>query len=236
MNRNLWREPAAVTVFLIVATAIIAWSGADLTVSAPFCIGGKWPVGDLFPWHALYKLDRIPAFGLALFGLTAFLCSFFRQNLLQWRRSGAFLVLLLILGPGLMVNAAFKDHWGRPRPREIVQFGGQKQFLQPWQKGEDGKGRSFPSGHGSAAFYMTAPFFIYRRGNRRLARFWLAGGLAFGILMSIARITQGGHFLSDNLWAWGMVHLCALFLAAILKPELVKAASPPAAERMACST
>jgi hypothetical protein len=30
--------------------------------------------------------------------------------------------------------------------------------------------------------------------------------------MSMARITQGGHFLSDNLWAWGMVHLSALAL------------------------
>jgi membrane-associated PAP2 superfamily phosphatase len=115
-----------------------------------------------------------------------------------------------------MVNVVFKDHWGRPRPREIVQFGGQKQFLQPWQKGEDGKGRSFPSGHASAAFYMTAPFFIYRRTNKQLARIWLAGGLTFGLLMSIARITQGGHFLSDNLWAWGMVHLTALALCYIL--------------------
>jgi len=116
-----------------------------------------------------------------------------------------------------MVNAVFKDHWGRPRPREIVQFGGKKQFLQPWQKGEDGKGRSFPSGHASAAFYMTAPYFIYRRSNKRIARVWLLSGLVFGLFMSIARITQGGHFLSDNLWAWGMVHLCALVLAACLK-------------------
>ena len=24
------------------------------------------------------------------------------------------------LGPGLVVNVLFKDHWGRPRPREVV--------------------------------------------------------------------------------------------------------------------
>ena len=38
------------------------------------------------------------------------------------------------------------------------------------------------------------------------------GGLFFGVLMSIARITQGGHFLSDNLWSWGMIHLTAMVL------------------------
>ena len=212
MRREYWLEPAAVVAFLVVSTALIAWSGADLTVSAPFCREGKWPIGYLFPWQALYRLDRIPSFALALCGLAACAASFFRQNLRHWRRSGAFLVLLLALGPGLLVNAVFKDHWGRPRPRDIVQFGGQKQFLQPWQKGEDGKGRSFPSGHASAAFYMTAPYFIYRRSNKCRARVWLLGGLTFGFFMSIARITQGAHFLSDNLWAWGMVHLTALAL------------------------
>jgi membrane-associated PAP2 superfamily phosphatase len=202
-----------VIAFLVVSTVLIAWTGADLALSAPFCREGTWPIGYLFPWQMLYRLDRIPAFALALFGLAAGIASFFRQDLRHWRRRGAFLVLLLALGPGLMVNAVFKDHWGRPRPREIVQFGGQKQFLQPWLKGEDGTGRSFPSGHASAAFYMSAPFFIYRRTNKRRARIWLLGGLIFGVFMSIARITQGAHFLSDILWAWGMVYLMALALS-----------------------
>lgn len=236
MRRNPWLEAAAVALFLVVSTALIAWTGADLTVSAPFCIEGKWPIGDVFPWRALYRLDRIPAVVLALSGLAACAASFYRQDLLQWRRAGAFLVLLLALGPGLMVNAVFKDHWGRPRPREIVQFGGQKQFLHPWQIGIDGDGRSFPSGHASAAFYMTAPFFIYRRRNKRLARIWLLGGLVFGLFMGMARITQGGHFLSDNLWAWGMVHLCALFLAALLRPELPETHSLSTEGRVECST
>jgi membrane-associated PAP2 superfamily phosphatase len=206
-------EPAAVTAFLVVSTLLIDWCGVDLAISARFFMDGKWPVGDQFPWQALYRLEGVPAAVLTLFGFSAFLASFFRPGLRHWRKAGAFLVLLLALGPGLLVNAVFKDHWGRPRPREIVQFGGQKQFLHPWQKGGDETGHSFPSGHASAGFYMTAPFFIYRRSNKRLARFWLTGGLVFGVVMSFARIAQGGHFLSDNLWAWGMVHLTALALA-----------------------
>jgi membrane-associated PAP2 superfamily phosphatase len=45
----------------------------------------------------------------------------------------------------------------------------------------------------------------------------MAIGLIFGTLMSVARIAQGGHFLSDTVWAWGIVHLCALVLVSLLK-------------------
>jgi len=219
-------EALSLVAFLVIATALIGVSGADLAVSASFCTAGRWPVGDRFFWQLLYRLDRIPSITLAVVGLAGFGLSYAGNRYYRWRRAGAFLVLLLILGPGLLVNTVFKDHWGRPRPREIVQFGGTKQFLHPWQKGEDGKGRSFPSGHSSAAFYMAAPYLIYRRTNRRRAYAWLAGGLLFGMLMSIARITQGAHFLSDNLWAFGMVALSALLLAALLDLDGAAADSP----------
>jgi len=235
MRRSILIEALTVLVFLVVATGVIAVTGADLAVSSRFYIDGTWPVGDLFFWHLLYRLDRFPSISLGVAGLAAFLISFARVDYYRWRRSGIFLFLLLILGPGLLVNTVFKEHWGRPRPREIIEFGGKKQFLHPWQKGEDGNGRSFPSGHSSAAFYMTAPYFVYRRSNKRLARIWLSGGLIFGVLMSIARIAQGGHFLSDNLWAWGMVHLTALALYYCLGLDQADK-SPPKTEILTCST
>jgi membrane-associated PAP2 superfamily phosphatase len=115
------------------------------------------------------------------------------------------------------VNSVLKEHWGRPRPREVTLFGGSKQFLQPWQKGESGKGRSFPSGHSSAAFYLAAPYLVYRRSNLRAALIWLTAGISFGLVMSVARITQGAHFLSDTLWAFGVVSICALLLSALFR-------------------
>jgi len=206
------RDFAIPVVILVLGTIVIGLSGVDLKLASLFCVGGKWPVGDLQPWHALYKLDRIPAFIVGLSGLGAALLGLMYQERRSWIRPGFFLVILLAIGPGLVVNSVFKEYWGRPRPREIVQFGGKKEFLHPWQKGVAHAGRSFPSGHSSAAFYLTAPYFVYRRRNGRVARFWLIGGVSFGVLMSIARISQGGHFLSDTLWAWGMVHLIAVAL------------------------
>jgi len=205
-----------VLLFLATVTALIAHTGADLSLSSYFYRAGGWPVGEQFLWKLLYRMDGYPAFIIAIFGLCAACYGSLKPQRHPWRCRGIFLVLLLALGPGLLVNAVFKKHWGRPRPCEIVQFGGAKQFLQPWQPGVNGQGRSFPSGHGSAAFYLTAPFFIYRRTKPAVARRWLAGGLVFGLLMSFARITQGGHFLSDILWAWGMIHMSAIVLSALL--------------------
>ncbi len=210
------RDFALPVLILVLATIVISASGADLKVSSLFCIDGKWPVGDQQPWHLLYLLDRGPSIALGICGLVAAIIGSRDKQRRNWIRPGLFLVILLVLGPGLLVNVVFKEHWGRPRPREVVQLGGTKEFLHPWQKGIAHNGRSFPSGHSSAAFYMTAPFFVFRRRKPTVARWWMAGGLFFGVLMSIARITQGGHFLSDNLWAWGMVHLTAVALYYLL--------------------
>lgn len=213
---------------LVMATIVIAFTNADLKLSALFCIDGKWPIGYQQPWHLLYVLDRGPAIVLALSGLTAAIVGIIYKQRRAWIRPGLFLVILLALGPGLIVNSIFKEYWGRPRPREIVQCGGTKEFLHPWQKGIVHKGRSFPSGHSSAAFYLSAPFFLYRRTKPRTAAIWMTGGLVFGVLMSIARITQGGHFLSDTLWAWGIVHLTAVALYYLLQLDRdeIPAATP----------
>ncbi len=206
---------------LVLATILITVTNADLKLSALFCVGGKWPVGYLQPWQALYKLDRIPSFFIGFIGLLAVLSGYMYQSRRHWIKPGLFLIILLLLGPGLIINSIFKEYWGRPRPREIVQFAGKKEFLHPWQKGVAHNGRSFPSGHSSAAFYISAPFFVYRRREPRVAAWWMAGGLVFGTLMSVARITQGGHFLSDTLWAWGVVHLTAVSLYYLMRLDQV---------------
>ncbi|MCE1226922.1 MAG: phosphatase PAP2 family protein [Geobacteraceae bacterium] len=216
---RFWAELWMVLVLLMIATGLLAHSGADLRLSACFYRAGGWPIGEQFPWKLLYRIDRIPAVLLAFGWLVVAIRSVTVPSLRQWRRAGIFLVLLLILGPGLLVNSAFKEHWGRPRPRDVIQLGGSKEFLQPWQSGISGKGRSFPSGHSSAAFFLATPWFVYRYRKPVVARCWFWGGIVFGVLMSMARIVQGGHFLTDCLWAFGMVWLAGQVLAALLMPE-----------------
>ncbi len=216
MKRINWLEAISVLLLLIIVTTLIAVTDADLQISSLFYQSGGWPVGERFPWKLLYRIDRYPGLLLAIFGLCAAIYGSYNPEFRSWRRKGVFLVFLLALGPGLMVNAVFKDHWGRPRPREVTQFGGTKQFLQPWQPAINQHGRSFPCGHGSAAFYMAAPYFIYRRKRPVIAMGWLAGGVLFGMMMSYARIAQGAHFFSDTVWSLGMVYLVGVILSGLL--------------------
>ncbi|MCI5227143.1 MAG: phosphatase PAP2 family protein [Candidatus Electrothrix sp. AX2] len=139
--------------------------------------------------------------------------------LAPWRKRAIFILLLLALGPGLVVNVLLKGELGRPRPRQIVEFGGEYQFTQCWQPGEGGSNSSFPSGHATIAFFLMAPWFILRdekEQKKRYAEIFLLTGILFGTLVGIARILQGGHFVSDILWAGGLLYLLGSILGLAL--------------------
>lgn len=211
MNRKLFDFCLPVAL-LVLLTVLIAATGLDLKASTYFHRPDGWPLGNEQPWRFFYLYGYFPAYILGGAALALFAASFMKPALAGWRRNSAFMVILLMLGPGILVNSVFKELWGRPRPREIVQFGGEKQFHQPWERGVAGEGKSFPSGHGASAFYLAMPFFALRRRKPQLAAWIFSGGMLYGIFMGIARIAQGGHFASDILWAWGVVHLAAVAL------------------------
>jgi membrane-associated PAP2 superfamily phosphatase len=124
-----------------------------------------------------------------------------RPGARRWRSTGAFLLITLILGPGVLVNAVFKNHWGRPRPKHIVQFDGTQPYRPPLLKGEAGTAKSFPAGHPSVAFAYAAIFLLLRPKRPRLAWAVLGASTAIGAGMGAARMAAGGHFLSDVLWS-----------------------------------
>jgi lipid A 4'-phosphatase len=199
-------------IVLMAATTLIAVTGADLKAATFFYINGAWPVGDAQPWHFLYLYGHYPAYILGWTALALYVAGFAKPRLASFRKGAAFMVILLILGPGLLVNTVFKDGWGRPRPREITPLGGKWDFHNPWERGVAGNGKSFPSGHGASAFYLAMPFFALRRRSPRIAKRIFVLGMLYGIVMGVARVSQGGHFVSDVLWAWGVVHLTAVAL------------------------
>lgn len=178
-----------------------------------------WPGGNVFPWNVLYKVAAVPAVLTAFVALIIFLVSFWQEKYISWRKYTVFTILFLALGPGLLVNLFLKEEFGRARPREIIEFGGQQHFTEFWQPGTAGTNSSFPSGHAAIAFASIAPWFIFREKRRTVARIFLYAGLLFGVLVGIARILQGAHFVSDILWAGGLVYLVGSFLALLMNIE-----------------
>ena len=114
-------------------------------------------------------------------------------------RAAVFLILSYALGPGLLVNVALKDNWGRPRPGHITQFGGDKYYSAFWDfRGECQRNCSFVSGEAASAAWTIAPAALAPSSWRPLA---YGAALTFYIVIALLRITVGAHFLSDIIFA-----------------------------------
>jgi lipid A 4'-phosphatase len=110
-----------------------------------------------------------------------------------------FLAAMLAIGPGLVANVILKDNWGRARPRQVVEFGGTKQFTPPLVPARECvRNCSFVSGEASSAY---APFFAAALLLPQFRLALIAGGTLSGLAAGLIRMSQGGHFLSDVLFA-----------------------------------
>lgn len=122
-----------------------------------------------------------------------------RSKMLVSGRAVVFLAVSLAVAPGLFANLLLKEHWGRPRPASIIQFGGTQHFVSWWDpRGACRNNCSFVSGEASSAFWTLAPAALAPPQYRALA---YGTALAFGIAISSLRLMMGGHFLSDTIFA-----------------------------------
>jgi membrane-associated PAP2 superfamily phosphatase len=178
-----------------------------------------WRFANDQPWSALYHYGPVPAWIVAAGSLLLLSASRWRPALSAYRRVFLYLVVVMVVGPGLIVNTTFKEHWGRPRPMDLREFGGGYDFVRVWDKGDPERGQSFPSGHASTGFYFFALYFALRSRRPRHACVWFVVALVFGAIIGVARMVQGKHFLSDVVWSAGFVYLTAAALdRALLGP------------------
>ena len=120
-------------------------------------------------------------------------------------RAALFLALTLALGPGMLTNTLLKDHWGRVRPIDVVEFGGAGAFTPWWDpRGACPNNCSFIAGEPAAAFWTLAPAVLAPPQWRVLAT---AGALAFGSGVGVLRIAGGGHFFTDVVFAGVSIYL-----------------------------
>lgn len=194
--------PAFATLAFTIAV-FLAFPQLDLIVSRLFHVPGMgFPVRSIPTVRAVHEfIGVLPKVFVVL--LAAFLAFSHRFRYRpQWRRAAAFTLLLLLLGPGLVVNV-FKEGWGRARPVEVHEFGGPHEFtaaLVP--SSQCATNCSFTSGHAATGFALMAPAFFLQRRRRA----WLATGVAAGLAFGLLRIAQGGHFLSDVLFSGWIVY------------------------------
>lgn len=199
---------------LIIALAIAAVIGLlfgvyprlDLAISRPF-----FAVVDrnhfVFAWRLSPLLMDARNTGLWISGLLVApaVIALVMKLVLPGRRaliSGRaiiFLIATMAIGPGLLVNVSLKDHWGRPRPVDVVQFGGNQHFVAWWDpRGDCPDNCSFVSGDVSGAAWTLGPAALAPP-QWRVAAYGAA--LAFTAAMAVMRLMAGAHFFTDVTFA-----------------------------------
>ena len=122
-----------------------------------------------------------------------------RRKLLLPGRAIVFLIVTLALGPGALVNGVLKEHWGRPRPIDVAQFGGTEHFVAWWDpRGDCPANCGFVSGDVAGAVWTIAPAALAPPAWRALS---LGAALALGAGMATIRVMAGGHFVTDVVFA-----------------------------------
>ena len=189
----------------LLAAGFVGFAGIDLWFTGLFWNGTDgFFLRDTWWARTLYQVIPILSYsvvGIALIGLIVNAVR--RRPLGPWRsRVFLYLIAVVAIGPGLVVNVVFKDHWGRARPRDVVEFGGTKAFTPAFVISDQcPKNCSFVAGHPSMAFAMVALVLVAASRRHRRRAWLIALVVALGMVVGFGRIVQGGHFLSDVIFS-----------------------------------
>jgi membrane-associated phospholipid phosphatase len=135
-------------------------------------------------------------------------------------RTAVYLTPAYLLGPGLLVNVILKNHWGRPRPGEVIEFGGTLPFVNWWDPGGACPSNcSFISGEAAAAAWLFGPAMLAPPRWRPLT---MSLAAAFFVLTSGLRLATGGHFLTDVVIAGLSSVLVLLALRPLFFPKAMR--------------
>lgn len=193
-----------------------------------------WASGLLYADGAGFTLKGHPAIVLmrnavndlapiVMLGLLYFLfLSGLQRALAPQRKAVIYMLLLLIVGPGLVVNGLFKEHWGRARPRDVAEFGGDRAFSPAVLIAKQcDHNCSFTCGDASVGFYLVGLAFLLPARRRT----WLTIAIVVGGVVGLGRMSQGAHYLSDVVFSYFAVYFSAALLHYLMYREPTR---PPA--------
>lgn len=204
-------DSAVFLLFVVCLGLFLLFPQLDLEVAARLYEPGE---GFIFaetpPVRWVYEVfARMGAvLGVGLLGFWIWRRGFRGDTGRDWQRRVLYLVVVLALGPGLVVNGAFKADSGRARPMQVTEFGGARAFTGfGMPAAQCRKNCSSVSGHAAVGFFFIAFAWALR------SRAWLLGGILIGAAVGAGRMMQGGHFLSDILFSFWAVYFVAYFSA-----------------------
>ncbi|MCJ8500738.1 phosphatase PAP2 family protein [Desulfatitalea alkaliphila] len=209
MKRIAGIPPLCFAVFIALALVFILLPQIDLWMSGLF-----WdPEHRFFRYHTpavLLVYHSVEVLSIALvIGLLILIAIIMKKGRAVWgvtRKECFYLLVVLALGPGLVVNVISKNISGRARPNYVEPFGGEQQFTPAFVLSDQcSRNCSFVSGHASIGFYFVALALVLRQHRKKT----FVAAIAYGTLVGFGRIAQGGHYLSDVVFAFFFVYFTA---------------------------
>lgn len=206
-------NPWAVIAFFGLALLFLVFPELDLSVHRHFFRDGAFFLRDHWLVQLSYQSVPIVTRAIVVFlviaiGLGA--AFYVKKRAAPWLRPSLYLFAALVIGPGLIVNGLFKEHWDRARPSQIVEFGGERTYSPPFHISDQCVSNcSFMSGHASVGFYLIAVALLLK-GRARVAVTIVA--IMFGMTAGLGRMAQGGHFLSDVIFCGFTVYAVSRWL------------------------
>jgi len=203
MNKNYFNVKAYIWLaFVLLSLMFIFFPQIDLYVANLFYDGKSFPMNktwlESFFYYSVKPLIIIFIFST----FTLYIHNrIYKKNILNIdTKVILYIILVLSIAPGLIVNTTLKDNWGRARPAQIIEFGGKKEFTPAFIVSNQ-DGYSFSSGHSAAAFSLIG-FALLAKRRRTI---WMSLAISYGIAVSIARMAAGGHFFSDVITSFFIV-------------------------------
>jgi lipid A 4'-phosphatase len=189
----------------VLATAFFSFfSGVDLWVTGLFYTDGAgFFARDAYPVVILREIFLTLFSSTVIYTCMALLTLLFfiGSGGVKYQRKWLFVLLCLVIGPGLVTNIIFKDNWGRARPVQVEAFGGTKNFTPPLVPVSQcgGTNCSFVCGESSSIFALFFAFALLSSGALRQTLLFTA--ISLGMVSGLIRIIQGKHFLSDVIYS-----------------------------------
>lgn len=204
MTHNFWFRHALLPV-LIMAPLLIGLEFTDLDrrISDLFydAASHSFPLRDNF-WlevvmhHWLKDLVIV----LAMAAWVAWAASFRIQRLALWRAHLLYLCVAMTLASAAVTG--MKALSSKHCPYDLDIYGGHAPYVRLFESEMAGVkgGHCFPGGHASTGFVLLAFYFTLRARRPRWAMMALQTALTCGMVLGFARVVQGAHFLTHQLW------------------------------------
>ncbi|MFL2661233.1 MAG: phosphatase PAP2 family protein [Alphaproteobacteria bacterium] len=211
--------------FLFFFFLFILFPEIDIYISEIFFLNGKFISEKYILIKDLRHLLKNLMICIPIIAIIALLKNKIHKNKQKIKVRKKYSLIGLLIGPivgcGLIANLYFKDTWGRARPVHIHEFGGDKNFTRPFVKSDQcEKNCSWISGEASGAFSFLVGTILMKN------QLYLLMNMILGFLVFFCRLTMGGHFFSDNIFAMiFMIYLAIIYKYLIifcLKNKIIK--------------